>query len=296
MINPIWIDTDRIYHRLLEAPDAETRHAIYMNQLVAPWAKMMQMMGVDPTDPLAGAKRWAWALPDQIDLIADLLSRLEAADAWNVGRAALTEAIAQFEPYADRLAFDQVTGWLMLADPTLSNGYEDGCTGAIDWFEPRFIGQFWNPNADNLPRLPGLIAHEMHHLIRLRAFPWGPQISVADYIVVEGTAESFAASRFGEQHLGRFVTDISPADFEIARRMIGGALDVTGFDKVRGYLFGDALAAQSGFAPIGGVPMYAGYAVGYHVVQAFLKQSGCSIEETTFLPAKQIVEESGFFR
>lgn len=76
----------------------------------------------------------------------------------------------------------------------------------------------------------------MHHLTRLRPFPWNVQTSVADYIVLEGKAESFAASRFGDKHIGRFVTDISAADLGSACSMIGGALEKTGFDTIRGYL------------------------------------------------------------
>jgi uncharacterized protein YjaZ len=189
-----------------------------------------------------------------------------------------------------------VTGWLVLADPARSNPLERGYTGATDWFEPRFIGQFWEPNEHNLPRLPGLVAHEMHHLIRLRAFPFDMQrTSVADYIVLEGTAESFAASLFGEQVVGSFITEFDAAEFETARKLIGQGLDATGFDVIRGYIFGDALAERSGFKALGGMPTYGGYAIGYQVVQAFLKRSGRSIEETTFLPAAEIVAGSGFF-
>lgn len=43
------------------------------------------------------------------------------------------------------------------------------------------------------------------------------------------------------------------------------------------------------------MPTYGGYATGYHVVQASLKRGGLSIEEATFLPAKEIVSGSGFF-
>ena len=56
-----------------------------------------------------------------------------------------------------------------------------------------------------------------------------------------------------------------------------------------------ALAERSGFRPVGGMPTFGGYAVGYYVVQAFLKRTGKSIEETTFLPAEEIVQASGFF-
>jgi uncharacterized protein YjaZ len=119
--------------------------------------------------------------------------------------------------------------------------------------------------------------------------------TVADYIVMEGTAESFAASLFGDQSVGYFITEFDPAEFETARRMIGGGLDAVGFDVIRSYIFGDALAERAGFPALGGMPTYGGYAIGYHVVQAFMERSGRPIEEVTFLPSNEIVAGSGFF-
>jgi uncharacterized protein YjaZ len=293
-----FLPTYEYYHRILEAADAETRRELYLELLVQPWKPMMEMMtgfGADPNDPLGGARTMAWLLPDQTELMAELLQKLEAADAWTVGRDALSEAARRFEPYQDRIPFDSVTGWLALADPARSNPFERGYTGATDWTRPWFIGQFWAPDEVNLSRLPGLVAHEMHHLIRNRLFPWGPHISVADYIVVEGTAEVFATSLFGEDKLGLYVSEVGPEALETARGLIGLGLDATGFDVVRGYLFGDALAERGGFRPAGGMPAFGGYAVGYHLVQAFLERSGMSIEEATFLPAGEIVAGSGFF-
>jgi uncharacterized protein YjaZ len=294
--------TNEYYHRILEAPDAETRRQLYLDLLVQPWKPMMDMLSGmipgsatdGPPDPLAGARAWAWLLPDQVAEMAALLEKLEAADAWTTGRQALAEAAARFEPFAGQIPFDKITGWLALADPATANPLERGYTGAVDWTQPRIIGQFWDANPDNLSRLPGLVAHEMHHLIRLRAFPWGPATSVADYIIVEGTAEAFAASLYGADKVGYFITEFDPGNFETARRAIGAGLDKTGFDVIRGYIFGDALAERWGFQPAG-VPTYGGYAIGYHVVQAFLERSGRSIEETTFLPAVEIVQGSGFF-
>jgi uncharacterized protein YjaZ len=258
---------------------------------------MMSMMpgAAAEADPLSGARRWAWLLPEQTVAIASALARLEAAGAWAVGTDALARAAARFAPYADRLPIDSLTGWLVLADPARSNPLERGYTGAVDWTQPRILGQFWNPNEYNLPRLPGLLAHEMHHLIRLRAFPWGPHTTVADYIVIEGTAEAFAASLFGVDTVGYFITEFDRAEFEAARRLIGQGLDRTGFDVIRSYIFGDALAERSGFAPLGGMPTYGGYAIGYHVVQAFLERTGQTIEAATFLPAREIVAASRFF-
>jgi uncharacterized protein YjaZ len=300
-MNINWIGTDEYYHRILDEADPAGRERLYVELLVRPWKQMMDMVGGrfgsnGSEDPLAGARAWNWLLPEQTELMADLLETMETAGAWRVGREALVEAAARFERYAGRIPFDTVESWLVLADPAKANAFERGYTGATDWMAPRIIGQFWEPNAYNLPRLGGLVAHEMHHLIRLRAFPWDMmKTSVADYIVLEGTAESFAASLFGEDKIGYFIMDYKPDDFETARKMIGKGLHKTGFNVIRSYIFGDPLAEQSGYEPLGGMPVYGGYTIGYHVVQAYLKRSGRTIEEATFVSAEEIVAGSGFF-
>lgn len=297
-MHPNWIPTNTYYHGLLDTPNSAARHQLYLDLFVQPWKPMMDMVrfGNDQTDPLAGAYAWNWLLPAQVTEIATLLQKLEAADAWTRGYEAMQSALARFEPYAARIPFDTIEGWLVLADPTRFNTFEHGYTGATDWLQPRFIGQFWDPNDYNLPRLGGLIAHEMHHLIRLRAFPFNPQTtSVADYIVLEGTAESFAASLFGEDKVGYYITEFDSNELETARRLIGEGLNAIGFNLIRSYIFGDALAERSGYTPLGGMPIYGGYAIGYHVVQAFLKRTGTTIEAATFLPATEIVAGSGFW-
>jgi uncharacterized protein YjaZ len=263
---------------------------------------MMQMMpnaggngGNGEADPLDGARTWAWLLPDQVDEIATLLETMEKADAWTTGGEALAKAAARFDPFSERIPLDEITGWMILGDATRSDHFAGGYTGATDWFNPRFIGQFWDPDESTLTRLPGLIAHEMHHLIRLRAFPWDMRTSVADYVVLEGTAESFATSLFGEEVLGYYVSEFAPDGLDAARQLIGKGLQETGFNVIRSYIFGDALAERSGYEALGGMPTYGGYAIGYHLVQAFLKRTGKSIEEATFLPADEIVAGSGFF-
>jgi len=293
-----WIPTNEYYHRLLSEPDAAVRQQLYLDLFVQPWQQMMSMMQNpnSANDPLAGARAWGWLLPNQVEQTAVLLAQMEAAHAWEVGRDALDMALSRFTPYTSRIPFDTVSGWLMLADAVRSNPLERGYTGATHWMQPRFVGQFWEPNEHNLPRLGSLIAHEMHHLIRLRVFPWDMQrTTVADYIIIEGTAEAFAASLFGEDKVGYFITEFDTDAFEKARQLIGAGLEATGFNVIRSYIFGDALAGHSGFEPLGGMPTYGGYAVGYWVVQAFLERSGCSIEEATLLPANEIVQGSGFF-
>ena len=135
----------------------------------------------------------------------------------------------------------------------------------------------------------------MHHLVRFRVFPFTPQTSVAEYIVLEGMAESFAAALFGEEVVGYYVTQFDEAMLDDAKSLIAAGLQKTGFNVIRSYIFGDALAERSGFEPLGGMPAYGGYAVGYHVVQAFLQRTGMSVEEATFIPADEIVAKSEFF-
>ncbi|MEZ4590537.1 MAG: DUF2268 domain-containing putative Zn-dependent protease [Chloroflexota bacterium] len=294
-----WTPTNEYYQRLLAEPNPAKREQLYLDLFVQPWQQMMNMMqrpGMDPNDPFAGAKVWGWLLPHQTDEIASLLQKMEAANAWEIGQDAAAQAAARFTPFADRLPFDTFEGWLVLADPAFfANDPQPGYTGATDWFAPRYIGQFWEPDGRNLPHLAGLVAHEMHHLVRFRVFPFTMQTSVAEYIVLEGMAESFAASLFGEEVVGYYVTQFDEAMLDAAKSLIAGGLQKTGFNVIRSYIFGDALAAQNGFEPVGGMPAYGGYAVGYHVVQAFLQRTGLSVEEATFVPADEIVAKSEFF-
>ncbi len=298
-----WIPTNEYYGRLLTEPDAAKREQLYLDLFVQPWQQMMNMMqrpsmdvGIDAADPFAGAKAWGWLLPHQTDEIARMLQKMEAANAWEIGREAAAQAAAQFTPYAQRLPFDTFEGWLVLADPAFfANDPQPGYTGATDWFAPRYIGQFWQPDERNLPHLAGLVAHEMHHLARFRAFPFTMQTSVAEYIVLEGMAESFAASLFGEEVVGYYVTQFDETMLDTAKSLIATGLQKTGFNVIRSYIFGDALAAQNGYEPLGGMPAYGGYAVGYHVVQAFLRRTGLSAVEATFVPADEIVAKSAFF-
>lgn len=295
-MNSHWIPTNQYYEQLINEPDEQKRHVLYYNLLVEPWQTMMSMMSNTQDDPLAGAKAWNWLLPNQIEQMASLLQTLEEAQAWQIGEKALQTAVASFEPHTNQIPINTVTGWLVLADPANMQSFERGYTGATDWMQPRLIGQFWEPNEYNLLRLEGLVAHEMHHLIRFRVSNWNMQTAtVADYIVLEGMAESFATALFGEKVLGYYVAEFAQDDLQQAYDLIAQGLYQTGFNLVRSYIFGDALAEQSGFEALGGMPTYGGYAIGYHLVQAFLKESGLSIQEATFLSTQQIIEGSKFF-
>ena len=85
---------------------------------------------------------------------------------------------------------------------------------------------------------------------------------------------------------GPWVTELDGSDIERVRPLFEEGLNVKGFNEVRRYIFGDLDA---------GLPVYAGYAVGYRVVQAYLRRSGMGVVEATFVPAEEIIADSGFF-
>ena len=167
-----WINTNDAYHQIIAAPDMATRAHLYRELFIQPWKAMMDktasMFNVDPADDFAVARTWAWLLPEDLTETPEALQQLEAARGGQVGVEALAEGAARFEPEADRIPFDAVTGWLMVAAPARSNPIGQGYTGSIDWTQPRFIAQFDTPNDYNIPRLPGLVVHELHHLKTVR--------------------------------------------------------------------------------------------------------------------------------
>ncbi len=300
MIDIRWVDTRSMYYDIINAPDDATREALYQRHFLQPWQQMMTMVaggfgGQQSDDPYAGAKAWHWLIPEQLRSAPPSLLKLEAAGAWEMGQEAMAKAAERFAPYSERIPLDYIEGWLVLADPQTADPIGRGYTGGIDFMQPRFIAQYSDPNDYNLPRLGGCIVHEMHHLIRLRLFPWNMMTTtVADYILYEGLAESFAAAIFGEEVVGYYVSEFDEREIATARRLIGDNLDTTGFDKLRAFIFGDYWAQKLGL-PAVGMPDYGGYAIGYRVVQAYLQRSGATIEEATFTPTAQIIAESGYF-
>ena len=293
MMDVKWIRTDKLYRQLLNTPDLEQRRQIYREQLITPWQRMMSMFGQGDNDDFAGARAWAWTLPEDLEQEPEVLRKLEAANAWQQGEAALRKAVSRFA--GRELPFAEVEGWLIVANPERADPVMRGQTGAVDWYEPRCVVQYDTVTEENLPRLQGTIVHEFHHLVRLRLFPWDMmKTSVADYIIHEGLAESFAASLYGEQSVGFFITEFDEAELETARQLIGAGLDKTGFNTLRAYIFGDYWTEKGGAEGIG-MPLYGGYTVGYRTVQAFLERTGATVEEATFLPAGEIVEGSGYF-
>ena len=59
-------------------------------------------------------------------------------------------------------------------------------------------------------------------------------------------------------------------------------------------MYGDEIARAQGYQPVG-LSYCAGYAVGYKVVQSFLKNEHKTIFEATLLSTEEILRGSGLF-
>lgn len=289
------IDTDSPYRRMLAETDPAARERIFREELVAPFEGIVKVFGGG--DPVVMFSGWVYG-PDAVNADADnvrsILDRLAAYDAQNKAAQALEDAGKAFAPYADRIPFDTVKFGIYPYDIKKSVPTDRGYSGfgAIPGY---VMTVYSDPNDYNLPRLQGATVHEFNHNVRFAVQPFNPMVvTVGEYIVAEGLAESFAAELYGEDLVGYYVTDFDDAELDTAKRVIGGALNVTGFDTVRGYIFGDVIAKHMGREPMG-VPSFAGYATGYHAVQQYLKRTGKSVAEATFVPAPDILAQSGYF-
>jgi uncharacterized protein YjaZ len=120
-------------------------------------------------------------------------------------------------------------------------------------------------------------------------------VTLGQYLAVEGMAESFASALYGEDFIGPWVMGVEGEDLEKTRKIIGKKLDVAGFMEVRKYIFGDHPMIPESEAL--GIPFCGGYAAGYHAIQAYLCKTGKTIAEVTkdFIDGEEIVKQSGYF-
>lgn len=284
--------TNEIYHRIIATTDPKERAQLFETELFAPFNLAVWGQRFGGMDAMAVVRMLGFLLPEQLEETPPALTALEAAQAWTVAKKSLNEGAARFAPYKDKIVLTSTNVGIYLIDPAKANPTNKGYSGMGGTPGEIFL-TYDTPNDYNLTRLPGLAVHELHHNIRFSLFPWGPHITLGDYMISEGLAESFAAALYGEDMVGYYVTDITQEHLETARRLIAGNVATTDFNLMRGYIFGSWIAGQMGIPDVG-MPNFGGYAVGYHTVQAYLKRTGKTIEEATLLPAAELIEASHY--
>ncbi|MCU0464514.1 MAG: DUF2268 domain-containing protein [Anaerolineae bacterium] len=285
------LDIESIYRRLFDAPDAQTRADLFEREIVAPFASLSQMFGGAP----AFRQRGMW--PEQFNradnpAFAANFALMAQHNAWAEAANGAHEAYDAFGRSADLSAVGDITVALLLTANTVGDA-DTGYAG-FGAIPGAVMVTYSQPNAENLRCVRAAAAHEMHHQLVGWLFGQGYMIQdLAHYMVAEGLAESFAAELYGADKVGPWVTRVDPASLTDTKRRFTENLGLSDFMAVRQFIFGDSVMAGFGGAPIG-IPAYAGYALGYHTVQAYLHKTGQSVVEATFVPPHQLIAESGY--
>jgi uncharacterized protein YjaZ len=225
---------------------------------------------------------------EQHDRISAIIDQLAAADAWSRAAQSLDKGWAAFAAYSDRVKLESVTFGLLVAQLGGSPNYT-GFGGIPGWI----MTVYGEADDYNLARVEAVTVHELHHnvmgAVAGSVMDWNTgiaNVTVGDYMIGEGLAESFATELYGADKAGPWITEFDETHLEATKALFREALHLTGFDTVRRYIFGDA---EAGIAPT------AGYAIGYRVVQAYLQRTGKGVVDASFVPAQEIIRESRFF-
>lgn len=127
------------------------------------------------------------------------LEKLKDIQALQTAYDTLKQCVKFIQDNNLKINADELRFGMYIADPEkleLQKGY---CGfGGI----PGFIQVSIYPNSYNIPKIPAVIAHEFHHNIRFSYFDWDHgNVTVGDYLIIEGLAESFAKEQ-GYQPVG----------------------------------------------------------------------------------------------
>lgn len=213
---------------------------------------------------------------------------------WAACEDSIRKTLEGFEGQGIRLPTQDYIFTVLLSDPknpiTAMNG--DTCgDGGI----PGYIIGTIVPNEKSLKMLPVALAHEANHNIRWQFMKWNPGITLGDMMVSEGLAENFAAAMFGEDKIGKWVTETDQKTLEtVIKPAIRANLAESDFNKLSVYLYGDEIMAMRGAAPVG-MPYCGGYACGYALIRHYLGKTGKSIYEVTITPTDEILQEGADF-
>jgi uncharacterized protein YjaZ len=281
------LDTHILYTEMLSLPNNE-RGIFFDEKFLQPFAPMFERTRM-PRNPEALS---CMALSGEDDTAVNMLRQLMTANAWGEAHKAIEFAMSNLEKYGMKMP-EEITLGIFLGDP-VKLSQSEGYTGAGSM--PGYIQIIIAPNAQNIPKLTACIAHEFHHNVLFYNVEWNfMNVSVRQYLAVEGMAESFASAIYGDDFIGPWVTGVEGANLEKTRQIIGKNLDVTGFMEVRKYIYGDHPMLPESEAL--GIPFCGGYAAGYHAIQAYLRKTGKTIAEATkdFIDGEDIIKQSGYF-
>ncbi|WJV25648.1 MULTISPECIES: DUF2268 domain-containing putative Zn-dependent protease [Pseudomonas] len=138
-----------------------------------------------------------------------------------------------------------------------------------------------HPQADWATFLPYVLAHELHHSYWAQHH-YDPKaaFTLGDYLIFEGRADYYAAQVFG-QHPAPWIDALDDVQYAAATKTFRAQLADTSPQVLMGAMFGN---------PQAGIPLWAGYTVGYRWVAGRL--NGLSRHDwaaITAIPARDFV-------
>lgn len=288
------LDVEAIYRKLLDTADETAREQIFKDRLITPFEGLVNVFG---GDGLSAYQMWGMTprqfAPENRAHTLAAIDALSAANAWGRAESALQRGIAAWADYADRLADRSITFALLYNQTQMPDDPGYSGFGAIPGW---IMVTYSQPTPYTLARVEAATIHELHHNLSATLAPGNLDVgtaSVGQYMIGEGLAESFARELYGEDVIGPWATGFDISRMEHTKRVFREGLNRTGFGITRQYIFGGKIAAAG--RPAVEVPRFAGYALGYHVVQHYLKRTGKSVVEATFVSADELIAVSGFF-
>ncbi|SDX93408.1 DUF2268 domain-containing protein [Eubacterium barkeri] len=295
------IRSDKIYTKMMSVTNEE-KESIYRYELMKPFEFKWQCIGIPLQaeemggyDVVSAAGMGGDYTPSQIT--NERLGEIEQISDnafWNDCENSIHNTLEGFEVHGITLPTQDYVFTVILNNPKnpMSAMTDDYCgDGGI----PGYIIGTIIPNEKSLKMLPVALAHEANHNVRWQFVQWNPNITLADMIVSEGLAENFSAAMFGEDKIGKWVTETSPEMLEtVIKPRIKENLMESDFNKLSSFLYGDEIMAMRGGASVG-MPYCGGYACGYALVAHYLKKTGKSIYEATITSTTDILKETEDF-
>ena len=295
------IRSDRIYRDMMSAAPEEKEN-LYRDGLMKPFAFKWACVGIPLRaeeaggyDVVSAAAMSGYYAPAQITQERCAEIELISSEAfWADCESSIRRSLLGFEQHGIRLPKQEYVFTVVLSDPqspmTVMAG--DYCgDGGI----PGYIIGSIVPNERSLALLPVALAHETNHNVRWQFMQWSSHVTLADMIVSEGLAETFAASMFGEDKVGKWVRETTPEMLrETVKLLVRENLGTSDFQLLSSCLYGDEIMALRGGQPIG-MPYCGGYACGYALIGHYLRKTGASIYEATVTPTEEILRQTEDF-
>ena len=294
MITPI--DTLTAQQKAFESCSSNHYETLVMTPLECYWQPLMQYFP-EQSNPdstaMQAARMMGFYLPEEgCPEGIKALKTFADADTWNACVHAATKALSTLNPAAHGINLEPILFTLALGSLRTLDLKYGAYTGAQQAGAVIIIGY---PNPVGTPRLPVASAHEINHIVRFAYEPFMPDLTLGKYLVAEGLAEAFGLEITGNKNLvGPYSTALSQEQIKQLKPRFKEALTESDFGIVRGYIFGD-WAAEKFHYPKMNIPDFAGYTLGFELVNAYLKRTNTTATKATYVPWQEIIEASSYF-